>query len=1057
MSNRTWVSIPTELNANPNSVVEQVHHFFPAVPVFRFETFYHPYVCEAIQHLNHGGLDELLGWPIKAGSPATQPIALKTDFVFEDPKQYHPDATTVDHDYPREIFDLGTDGRYPYSQYNWELLFHVPFLIACKLTQNQRFREAQKWFHYIFDPTDRSKFPEPSRFWKMRGFYDATEEIRSHGGKPPTLEQLVKSGKDLQEQVNIWMASPFQPHLIGKMRPIAYQKAVVMKYLDNLIAWADQLFRQDGLERINEATQLYILAADILGPKPQIITPVAQAADHKTFNQLAALASEALNDPLVDIENLVPADAPLGVETVTGVQILTSVATRADYFCIPPNDHLLQYWDTIANRLFNIRHGLNIEGVARPLPLFDPPIDPAVLVRAAAEGVDLTSVLSDLSAGIPLYRFGTMIQKATEICADVKSLGAALLAALEKRDAEALARLRSGHEIDLLKAVRLVKTSQLEEATRNQEAMDAGAALVAAKVTYYTNLIKGGTSGYERSQLDNMNAGLILQTYQLELESIVAILHLIPDTKIGVPTTIGVTYGGENAGQSLQAIASALGLGASLANAQGAMSGVQGGYQRRADEWAQQLLLAQDESAQIAKQQLAAQIRVDIAQKDLDNHDLQAKQAGEVADFLRDKFTSGQLYDWMVGQLSALYFQSYQLAFDLAKRAERAWQFERGDDTSHFVSFGYWDSLKSGLLSGERLHLDLKRMELAYLDQNRREMEITRHVSLAQLDPTALLKLRQAGECFVTLPESLYDADFPGHYLRRLKTVALSIPCVTGPYDNVNATLTLVSHGTRTTPVAGGLLPPTVGVPESIVTSSGQSDSGLFETPLRDERYLPFEGKGAVSSWRLSLATDTNTMDRDAIADVILHLRYTARDGGENFGNQVRTQMGLGSYAAGTGPADLRAQPQARLFSAAHDFADDWYAFLNQGTDVQPQTLTLAWTADRFPPPPRSKVIQVDAILVYLKSSPGSAHDDVQITLRGPKGTVIAQTLSFDDTAPQLLTNGRLDFSGKKEPSGTWTLQMTGIPASLGKGGGTSQLDPALVEDLGFLVFFSFV
>ena len=167
--------------------------------------------------------------------------------------------------------------------------------------------------------------------------------------------------------------------------------------------------------------------------------------------------------------------------------------------------------------------------------------------------------------------------------------------------------------------------------------------------------------------------------------------------------------------------------------------------------------------------------------------------------------------------------------------------------------------------------------------------------------------------------------------------------------------------------------------------------------------------------------------------------------------------MGLDSYTAGAGPADLKAQPQARLFSAAHDLADDWYAFLNQGTDVQPQTLTLAWTADRFPAT-RGKAIQVESVLVLLRSSPDVVqHDDVQITLRGPKGTVVAQTLTFDDTAPQLLTNGRVDFSGKKEPPGTWTLQMTGIPVSLGKGGGTSQLDPALVEDLGFLVVFSFV
>ena len=82
------------------------------------------------------------------------------------------------------------------------------------------------------------------------------------------------------------------------------------------------------------------------------------------------------------------------------------------FFCIPPNDKLLGYWDTVADRLFKIRHCMNIEGVERPLPLFEPPIDPALLVRAAAAGVDIASVLSDLNAPLPHYRFSVMLQKA---------------------------------------------------------------------------------------------------------------------------------------------------------------------------------------------------------------------------------------------------------------------------------------------------------------------------------------------------------------------------------------------------------------------------------------------------------------------------------------------------------------------------------------------------------------------------------------------------------------------------------------------------------------------
>ena len=40
-----------------------------------------------------------------------------------------------------------------YAVYNWELFFHIPLYIAELLSQNQKFEDALKWYHYIFDPT----------------------------------------------------------------------------------------------------------------------------------------------------------------------------------------------------------------------------------------------------------------------------------------------------------------------------------------------------------------------------------------------------------------------------------------------------------------------------------------------------------------------------------------------------------------------------------------------------------------------------------------------------------------------------------------------------------------------------------------------------------------------------------------------------------------------------------------------------------------------------------------------------------------------------------------
>ena len=125
------------------------------------------------------------------------------------------------------------------------------------------------------------------------------------------------------------------------------------------------------------------------------------------------------------------------------------------YFCIPHNDKMLGYWDTVADRLYKIRHCMNIEGVVRQLALFEPPIDPGALVKAVAAGVDIGTALADLNAPLPLYRFNVLLQKANEVCNDVKGTRQLrCLAALEKKDAEALSLLRQGQEIRVLEAIK---------------------------------------------------------------------------------------------------------------------------------------------------------------------------------------------------------------------------------------------------------------------------------------------------------------------------------------------------------------------------------------------------------------------------------------------------------------------------------------------------------------------------------------------------------------------------------------------------------------------------
>ena len=150
-----------------------------------------------------------------------------------------------------------------------------------------------------------------------------------------------------------------------------------------------------------------------------------------------------------------------------------------------PNEKLLAYWDAVEDRLFKLRHCMNIEGVVRQLPLFDPPISPEMLVRARAAGVDLCSALADLNAPLPHYRFRFMLQKAYALCQAVRSLGRALLSALEKKDAEALAGLRAAREVVLLESVREVKDLAVDEARHSKSAAEKSLEVVRQRCDYY--------------------------------------------------------------------------------------------------------------------------------------------------------------------------------------------------------------------------------------------------------------------------------------------------------------------------------------------------------------------------------------------------------------------------------------------------------------------------------------------------------------------------------------------------------------------------------------------
>src|SRR5262249_48119427 len=151
-------------------------------------------------------------------------------------------------------------------------------------------------------------------------------------------------------------------------------------------------------------------------------------------------------------------------------------------------------------------------------------------------------------------------------------------------------------------------------------------------------------------------------------------------------------------GSGLEAAADVMNLIAAQFSLGATMAEIQGKSERRWDDWKQSEKLANKGLDQADKQIAAAEIRAAISELELENHKKQIENAEDLEAFLRDrKYTNQELYDWMVTQVSKIFFQCYQMAYDMAKKAERAFRFERGLTSADYIQFGYWDSRRSGL------------------------------------------------------------------------------------------------------------------------------------------------------------------------------------------------------------------------------------------------------------------------------------------------------------------------------------------------------------------------
>jgi hypothetical protein len=1007
------------------------------------------------------------------------------------------------------------DFRGAYGLYFWEVFFHAPFLVAEALRANQRFDEAKQWFEYIYNPTQQPETGadlDSDRYWRFLPFRDMNVE---------SLTEILTD----PAQIAAYNDDPFDPDAIARLRTSSYAKAIVMKYISNLIAWGDQLFAQDTRESINQATNLYVLASDLLGPRPIAVgecnTPapmsfndVKREYDNQTIatgtaagggaatitlassapkqsdvydgyyisitagtgsgqtayitayagkTQVAAvdppwqavpdstsqyrIFAQGIPQFLIRLENTPTVAAASTTDVPYSDMPFNDINS---YFCVPENAELIAYWDVVDDRLFKIRHCMNLAGQVRPLALFAPPIDPRALIQAANAGAGSLGFSAQLDSPIPYYRFSALIERAKGLAGAAMQLGGSLLAALEKGDAETLAQLRTAQEATILQLTTLIKQQQVEEVKETGLALQDSLKSAQKRQSYYNEQISGGLSDNEIQNIVYMTLATVFNTMAGATRTMASIGYALP--QVGSP--FAMTYGGKQIGAALTAASGVLeGLGI-LANFGAQLNLTMAQYRRREGEWQLQSDLAGFDVAQIQYQILANDARQTIADQDLKIHQAAIAQNAEIAAFLKDKFTDKALYQWMSARLSVLYYQTYSLAVELARSVQRAYNYEMNVDTA-FVNFGYWEGGRRGLLAGEGLMLALNQMEKSYLDRNSRTLEIEKTVSLLQLNPRALLDFIATGECIFELPEKLFDDDFPGHYCRKIAGVAVSIPAITGPYQNLHATLTQLSNQVVVKPdlnaIAYLLGEPDATLPDgsilrsnwwanqNVVLSRGLSDSGQFEPTMHDERYLPFEGTGAVSTWRLSMPKSTNHFDFHTITDVLVQLRYTAYDGGAKLRQDVTRLPAMRSYSG------------SAFFACAQRFSTQWYQFLEQPVSTVEQTLSI--TLEELVPDHVGRPV-LTGFLVQLVTpaavDPTAPQPYITLTM----GKAAPVTFAPDRDGRYVHLYSASPRVADVQGPATIRFDLGKTPASLKQHPPAENLDPATLHNIALTLFY---
>ncbi|KFF82393.1 Tc toxin subunit A-related protein [Pseudomonas syringae] len=585
-------------------------------------------------------------------------------------------------------------------------------------------------------------------------------------------------------------------------------------------------------------------------------------------------------------------------------------------FRTPLNVRLTDLRRTIEQRLFNLRHGLTLDGKIMPTLSLYATEDSFTQTSGKSSG--LRTTFNSDTALIPPYRFRAQLFQVQQAINRLIEMGRHAILLMERQANLALTVQLQEQQIKLADFTVTLQTEALNAALAARQTLITSTQSAQRRHSFYLSQFNE-----DRTPLES--AAMTFKTLSSTIESAVSVPEVVAGALGALPTIFGLANGGHSYSAPVRAsIAVAHIMGQSLADLSARLS-AEAEYERRSREWNLEIDLAQYEQETIEHQIVEQDILIKAAKISVEEAKAQRVALQEAYVSMTNGFTNLPTYNWLVARMAAIYAPAYDAVLSMALALEGAWRYEMGDyERPQFIRTSGWNDNFRGMLAGESLHLDVLEMEAAYLQGSERRMNIRKTISLRSqmeiVDDSKWLKALQelsTKPLMFSLKAADFDRNYPGHYLRQLKHVSVSFKLQPSDPDGLQNLCAVLTQTGSTTLVKADIeaarllyetrksnpyLKTNLRAQQQIALSSSLSDDGrgignegwLCNLMFDDGRYLPFEGTGAISNWTLEFP-DTEVVKqfigedkKAAVTDIQVNIVYTAANGGSQFASSIK-------------------------------------------------------------------------------------------------------------------------------------------------------------------------